>query len=579
MKITSSKVLVALVYLIAIAFSIKSLREPDLWWQIRTGQWILEHGQIPTVDMFSMTKAGTEWINIKWGFEVLVSLISKYLGTESVFLLQVLVSALIVYFLRKTVQLFHVKSELVLFYSFLILLVGVQYRMIGRPEMFSHLFEVVVLYLLLRFYKNEDKSVWLLVPLQVIWTNMHEAYGMGLVMVGLFWFGNFIYVIKEKEPKNFQLLKVFGLMLVATCLNPRGWTLLIRQFNILKQLSENKYTTELDNILSPEYWNVESFLLILVLLLIGLLIFKLFKNGKLYSLINSFSTGYILLLIAFLGLSFTAYRNIVFFFFLSFPMVEVLVDNFYTNKVQRTKLAIAIGIAFYISIVSNGFYHLIDSRDRYGLEVLSTHNPLGAADYIAQKGLKSKNGFSDYLTSSYLLWRLQPDFKTYIDLRDLDVFNNEDFENYMKLVNFPNQFKTVDDSLNFDFVVLYRLADPYLHAYLYRDSIYACTYVDAVAAVYEKTDDFTRDDIFSKCKPVETGTVANIVNHIFNPLYQPFDYLNLNQDYFAAEYYFTVGRLQLASIRIRKFLLDNPNDPLGLALFEKINSVSATSVF
>ena len=85
--------------------------------------------------------------------------------------------------------------------------------------------------------------------------------------------------------------------------------------------------------------------------------------------------------------------------------------------------------------------------------------------------------------------------------------------------------------------------------------------------------------IRDRCKPVETGTVANIVNHIFNPLYQPFDYLNLNQDYFAAEYYFTVGRLQLASIRIRKFLLDNPNDPLGLALFEKINSVSATSVF
>jgi hypothetical protein len=579
MKITSSKVLVAIVYLIAIAFSIKSLREPDLWWQIRTGEWIIEHCKIPTVDMFSMTNAGTEWINIKWLFEVIAALITKYLGAESVFLLQVIVSVLIVYFLRKTVQLFEIKSSVILFYCFLVLLIGVQYRMIGRPEMFSHLFQVISLYLLLRFHKSHDRFIWLLVPLQVIWTNIHEAYGMGLVMVGLFWFGNFTYAIKARQPKSFRLLKVFGVMLIATCLNPRGWTLLFRQFNIFSQLSENKYTTELDNVFAPMYWNVESYLLIVIVLISIFLLYTTFKRGKINDVINSFSFGYIVLIIAFLGLALTAYRNIVFLYLLIFPILVISIDNYVNTKTQRTKLAIALGVILYVSVVSNGFYRLIDSRDRYGLEVLSTHNPIGAANYIAQKGLKSKKGFADYLTSSYLLWSLQPYFKTYIDLRDLDVFSNSDFDSYLKMVNFPNQYIAVDDSFKFDYVVLYRLADPYLHAYLYRDSIYACTYVDAVAAVYEKTDDFTRDDIFSRCKPVLAGKMAQTINYIFNPLYEPFDYENLNQDYFAADYYFTVGRLQLASFRIRKYLLEHPDDALGLVLYEKINSVSATSVF
>ncbi|MBK6446242.1 MAG: hypothetical protein IPF81_13385 [Bacteroidetes bacterium] len=45
-------------YLITIAFSIKALKEPDVWWQIRTGEWILEHHQVPVSDVFSYTQSG-----------------------------------------------------------------------------------------------------------------------------------------------------------------------------------------------------------------------------------------------------------------------------------------------------------------------------------------------------------------------------------------------------------------------------------------------------------------------------------------------------------------------------------------
>jgi hypothetical protein len=31
------------------------LREPDTFWQIRTGQWILEHGTVPVTDFYSFT--------------------------------------------------------------------------------------------------------------------------------------------------------------------------------------------------------------------------------------------------------------------------------------------------------------------------------------------------------------------------------------------------------------------------------------------------------------------------------------------------------------------------------------------
>jgi hypothetical protein len=66
----------------------KQLREPDLWWQIRTGEWIIANGEVPTQDVFSLLISGTSWINIKWGFEVMAAAVAGAFGAESVLLLQ-----------------------------------------------------------------------------------------------------------------------------------------------------------------------------------------------------------------------------------------------------------------------------------------------------------------------------------------------------------------------------------------------------------------------------------------------------------------------------------------------------------
>jgi len=81
-KFRLDKLTLIFCYLIAFALSIKNFREPDLWWQIRTGEWILQNHSVPRVDVFSYTMQGAEWINIKWGFEVLAAIVSKLTGPE-----------------------------------------------------------------------------------------------------------------------------------------------------------------------------------------------------------------------------------------------------------------------------------------------------------------------------------------------------------------------------------------------------------------------------------------------------------------------------------------------------------------
>ena len=76
------KVAWALCLLTGIVLSLKAIREPDLWWMYRTGEWMLEQGQVTRQDTFSYTFEGVEWINVKWLFEILISLAKNAFGVE-----------------------------------------------------------------------------------------------------------------------------------------------------------------------------------------------------------------------------------------------------------------------------------------------------------------------------------------------------------------------------------------------------------------------------------------------------------------------------------------------------------------
>ncbi len=545
-------------FLLAVAVSIKSLREPDIWWQIRTGEWILAHKNVPKVDVFSFTHDGQGWINIKWGFEVLAALISRHLGPESVFILQIIACVLILFFIKKILGLFKLDSPALFITTAVLLLFGIEYRIIGRPEMCSHLMEVIFLYLLLLYHNTGSRLIYLLIPLQILWCNMHEAYATGIVMLLIYtltaW-GNSLFL---KTEKPLQISLITFLSICAVMVNPRGILLLTRPFNIFSQVQQNKYTTELDSFFSADYWHKESYLFVIAAVIFIIFLIKKLRGGQLKNKNFIFPPEYLAICLAFLVLSFTAYRNIIFFLLAIAPFIAYFIHTYF-SKIENYKLPLAIiSVCIYILIVSNKYYELTNSRDRFGLEVLSVNNPVGAADFIEQKQLKTKKCFSDYLTSSYLLWKLQPEFKTFIDLRDLDIFSTDFFEKYLGIINDPAKYYALDQKEHFEYVVLYRRSNEALHQYLYNDSIYACVFVDPVAAVYQKTDNIPPGDIFRPCYTVSNHIFADIVNKVFNPLYQSYDYDHANYDFEAASYYTNVGKISLAEKRINQYLYMNP---------------------
>jgi hypothetical protein len=67
----------------AILFAItlgKGVRDPDYFWHVVAGQYIVSNGSVPTTDPFSFTWAGQPWTPHEWLSEVLIYGLVSALG-------------------------------------------------------------------------------------------------------------------------------------------------------------------------------------------------------------------------------------------------------------------------------------------------------------------------------------------------------------------------------------------------------------------------------------------------------------------------------------------------------------------
>jgi len=54
--------------------------DPDYWWHLTTGRWMLDHGRIPTTDPFSFTHAGQQWYAHEWLAELMLAVTNHVAG-------------------------------------------------------------------------------------------------------------------------------------------------------------------------------------------------------------------------------------------------------------------------------------------------------------------------------------------------------------------------------------------------------------------------------------------------------------------------------------------------------------------
>lgn len=85
------------VLLLVAAYICGPVIDPDLWWHITSGRWIIANGAVPQVDHWNMFSAGKPWRAYSWLVEIVFAFIDSNFGARGLFVLQLLIAVCIAF--------------------------------------------------------------------------------------------------------------------------------------------------------------------------------------------------------------------------------------------------------------------------------------------------------------------------------------------------------------------------------------------------------------------------------------------------------------------------------------------------
>src|SRR4051812_11972123 len=71
--------------------------DPDLWWHITAGRWILAHATVPNQDYWTMFGVGTPWRAYSWSNEIVYALADRIGGVHGLLVVKYILALSIVF--------------------------------------------------------------------------------------------------------------------------------------------------------------------------------------------------------------------------------------------------------------------------------------------------------------------------------------------------------------------------------------------------------------------------------------------------------------------------------------------------
>ena len=171
--------------------ALRPIDDPDFWWLLRAGRYMIETRSFPTTDPFSATAFGAEWLNHAWGFELLLYGIYALAGTTGVILLQGLVAAAAFGVLWGLLRREGVGQG----WSLGLLSLGALAThgfWSPRPQLVTYLMLAVFVRIVADYQAGRANRLWWLPILTAVWANLHAGFLAGPGLLALCAAGEFL---------------------------------------------------------------------------------------------------------------------------------------------------------------------------------------------------------------------------------------------------------------------------------------------------------------------------------------------------------------------------------------------------
>lgn len=421
--------------LIALQFSVDS----DTWWHLAAGRWMVEHGQLLRADVFSQTMSGHDWINPGWLAQLALYGVYRLAGLPGLNVWTAAMALVGLSFvwrvmegsgLLKAFVLVAAASAAAVFWS-------------ARPQMVTFTLAALFVWVLERWRRGEADRLWILPLASLLWVNSHGGFAVGPLLIGTYiagaWIGTALEALKAPTvgmsdlarrawSASRELLMFGGLSILALMANPQGPEILVYP---LRTVSIDVLQAYIQEWQSPDFHSPQM-LPFAFLLLATMGSLALSRRRK--------SPTELLLVFGFAYLSLTAARNISLFAVVAAPSLsrhgyealEPIASRIPLGPELSQEFARRLNAALSVFVVVAAVLwaspklqvdeNAAQAASRFpetAINVLERDHPPGPI-------------LNTYRWGGYLIWRLYPDYKSFVDGRT-DLFGDALLQEYLKV--------------------------------------------------------------------------------------------------------------------------------------------------
>lgn len=416
----------------------------------RTGDFILDHGHVPTTDPFSYTRPGERWFALQWLTGLTFAVLNRAAGLKGIVLLSGVVIVLyLTLLLRDMVK--RGSSGLV---ALLLVMAGANASVIhfhARPHIFTLLYLVVANAIIAADREKPSWRVWLLVPLTIVWANMHSGFPAILAVLG-------ILVAGSALSRNWTNVKRYGIVTaacgLATLINPNGIAL---HLHILKFLNSPWAMDNINEYQSPVF-RTEPMHYYMALLFLALMVCARHFARREWT--------ECLWILFFAAASLTSARHIPLFIVTTLPMIGAALTslwNEFSATQARTSVAgvladlaekstVKIRPLSVWAVIAVAGVALFGKQDNWPKDLSPKYFPRAAVSGMESQ-LAASHVFTTDQWGDYLLWTGYPNQRVFMDGRS-DFFGEKVGTEYVTAANGQPGWREILDRYKVDTVLL-----------------------------------------------------------------------------------------------------------------------------
>jgi hypothetical protein len=426
--LTTERLLILFAPGILVLLSLNKIGDPDLWWHLKTGEWILDHRAIPRNGLWSWVGEEREWLTHEWLFDVLAAGLYRLAGLPSLVVAKaVLVGVAFLIVAR------HARARGGSAGLACLLTLWAGYATIPftteRPQLLTYVLTAFFLWVLDGWQRGERRTLWMLAPLVMIWANLHGAYVVAFLLLGAYGVGEIAVQGRrwaDGQPVEWSRARHLGIVaaasLVLALVNPHGIALFTYPFRYLGAKTLTRYVQEW---FSPDFRDprFQPFGLFLVFTLATMAASPLRPR-----------VSRLLVLLLFTTLALYSQRNVPLVLIAAVPM---LAEHLAPLAGERARAKTALRPLGQLSAVNwvalAVLLLLIGWRLPRGPEwrdpVWPDTVPKGAVSYLKAHSMPGRM-MNHYAWGGYLIWTLAPQYKVFIDGR-ADIYGDEVIEDFV----------------------------------------------------------------------------------------------------------------------------------------------------